>query len=98
MARSIWFSAATQHAAITLLLENGNGTFQTPQTLATGASPISVAFADFNGDGRLDLATANNGSATASVIPGNSNGNFTGQSYIIVPPADTINGTSAPTA
>jgi hypothetical protein len=79
---------------MTLLLGNGNGTFQLPQTFATGSSPISVAVADFNGDARLDLVSANNGSNTSSLLLNNSNGSFTGQTYIIVPAADTINGTS----
>jgi FG-GAP-like repeat/IPT/TIG domain/Secretion system C-terminal sorting domain len=35
---------------------------------ATGTSPISIALADVNGDGKLDIATANNGSNTVSIL------------------------------
>ncbi len=46
---------------VTLLLGNGDGTF-TPAAgspFAVGAGPIDIATADFNGDGKLDLAVAN---------------------------------------
>src|SRR2546426_8034281 len=45
-----------------------------PLTSATGAGPLSVAVGDFNGDGKLDLATANAGDV--SVLLGNGNGTF----------------------
>jgi hypothetical protein len=37
---------------------------------ATGMSPVGVVLDDFNGDGELDLAVANNGSNTVSVLLG----------------------------
>jgi FG-GAP-like repeat/Abnormal spindle-like microcephaly-assoc'd, ASPM-SPD-2-Hydin/FG-GAP repeat len=42
----------------------------------TGANPTGLAVADFNGDGRLDLATANQASNTASVILTKTDGTF----------------------
>src|SRR5262249_39405570 len=45
-------------------------------TYSTGANPRAVALGDFNGDGRLDLVTANAGTNTASVLLGNGNGTF----------------------
>ncbi len=62
-----------------VLLGNGNGTFQTQQTFATGTSPHSVTLGDVNGDGKLDIVTANYGSNTASVLLGNGNGTFQAQ-------------------
>jgi hypothetical protein len=46
---------------ITLLLGNGDGTFTQPSgsPYAVGKGPFSLAAADFNGDGKLDLAVAN---------------------------------------
>jgi hypothetical protein len=38
---------------------NGDGTFQKKEDYAMGDAPISVAVADFNGDGFPDIAVAN---------------------------------------
>ena len=61
---------------VSVLLGNGNGTFQTPVTYSTGYQPFSIAVADVNGDGKKDLVTANWGSNTVSVLLGNGNGTF----------------------
>ncbi len=42
-----------------MLLANGDGTFQSAKKIAVGISPDCLVTADFNGDGRLDLAVAN---------------------------------------
>jgi len=44
---------------VSVLLGNGNGTFAAPIAYMTGNTPFNLALADFNGDGRLDIATAN---------------------------------------
>jgi len=41
-----------------------------------GLSPQAVVTSDFNGDGRLDLAVANQASNTVSILLGNANGTF----------------------
>jgi hypothetical protein len=59
---------------VSILLGNGNGTFQAAQSFATGNGPGSVAVGDFNGDGKLDIVTAN--ANDVSVLLGNGNGTF----------------------
>jgi hypothetical protein len=57
-------------------LGNGDGTFQAPQSFNAGANPGYIAAADFNRDGKLDLAVANVNALTVSVLPGNGDGTF----------------------
>ena len=73
--------AASSKAVVAL--GNGDGTFQTPTNVSTGASnPWGIAASDFNGDGIVDLVTANYQDSTISVLAGNGNGTF--QAPIIV--------------
>jgi hypothetical protein len=61
---------------VSILLGNGNGTFEKQVAYPAGTSPISGATADFNGDGKLDLAIANEDSRTISILLGNGDGTF----------------------
>jgi len=61
---------------VSVLLGNGDGSFQAPVDLATNPAPDSVAVGDFNGDGKLDLAVAAEGNFTVSVLLGNGDGTF----------------------
>jgi hypothetical protein len=66
---------------ISVLLGNGDGTFQTARVVVenTGADkPQALAVADLNGDGKLDLAFTTSGSGTTSVevALGNGDGTF----------------------
>ena len=64
---------------VTVLLGNGAGGF-TPAAgspLIVGASPDFIAMGDFNGDGKLDLAVANEGDNTLTMLLGNGAGGFT---------------------
>ena len=51
-------------------------TFLPQQTFATDTTPLSATMGDVNGDGKLDIITANYLSDTASVLLGNGNGTF----------------------
>ena len=58
------------------MLGNGDGWFKAPVSYAAASDPRMVIVADFNADGKLDLATANADSATISVLLGNGDGTF----------------------
>jgi Flp pilus assembly secretin CpaC len=64
---------------VTVLLGNGDGTFleAAGSPYSVGRNPSSVVVADFNGDGNLDFAVANQGDNTISVFKGNGTGRFT---------------------
>jgi hypothetical protein len=64
------------NSSVSVLLGNGDGTFQTARSFATGRAPYAVAVGDFNGDGFLDLAVANNVGNSVSVLLGNGDGSF----------------------
>ncbi|HEY0702606.1 MAG TPA: FG-GAP-like repeat-containing protein [Candidatus Acidoferrales bacterium] len=61
---------------LTVLLGNGDGTFQPPLTVTTGTTPTSIAVADFNNDGISDLAVVNKGANTIGIYLGNGDGTF----------------------
>jgi len=63
-------------STVSVLLGNGDGTFQRPVNYSVGKSPIWVVTADFNGDNKLDLVAVNNDSASISVLLGNGDGTF----------------------
>ena len=53
---------------VSLLLGNGDGTFAAAIPLGAGNNAVGVVAADFTGNGKLDLAVANNGSPFASLL------------------------------
>jgi hypothetical protein len=61
---------------VSVLLGNGDGSFQAALTFTVGKYPGSVAVGDFDGDGVPDLAVANGGSDSVSVLLGNGDGTF----------------------
>ncbi len=54
----------------------GRGSFSPGVTLEAGDEPYSVTLGDLNGDGILDMVTADRSSTTASIILGNGDGTF----------------------
>jgi hypothetical protein len=68
--------------AVSVLLGNGDGTFQSPIPYSTGTgSSFFVVTGDFNGDGNLDLAVANQAiqpgaNSAIAILLGNGDGTF----------------------
>jgi parallel beta-helix repeat protein len=59
-----------------VFINNGNGTFATKADYTTGTSPQGITSADFNGDGKPDLAVVNNTSLTISILMNTGTGTF----------------------
>jgi FG-GAP-like repeat len=64
-------------SAISVLLGNGDGTFQPEVPIPVGASPLGLVAGYFNSDRHLDLAVANGGDDNVSILLGNGDGTFT---------------------
>ena len=61
---------------VSVLLNRGDGGFAAQVHYTVGISPYSVVVGDFNGDGKLDLAAANQGDATVMVLLNSGDGTF----------------------
>ena len=77
---------------VAILLGNGDGSFQTAVPYPPGvndSSPIALAVADFNGDGKPDLVVVNSsaagGSSSISILLNNGDGTFGAASNIATP-------------
>jgi hypothetical protein len=85
-------------SVVSVLLGNGDGTFQDPSIITVAGNPFSIAVGDFKGDGIQDIVTANSPSAfspgTVSVLLGHGDGTFAAPvNYQVgVEPADIIVG------
>ena len=64
---------------VTVLLGDGSGRFSqvTGSPFAVGTSPFGIAVGDFDGNGTLDLAVSNSGSASVTLLLGSGMGSFT---------------------
>jgi hypothetical protein len=60
---------------VSVLLGNGDGTFQPQVTYTVGSAPLSIVAGDFTGNGRTDLAVANS-QGNLSILLGNGDGTF----------------------
>jgi len=65
--------------SVSVLLGNGDGTFQPHVDYPTGLEPVNLAVADLRGNGKLDLAVSNMGAGTVSILLGNGDGTFQSQ-------------------
>ena len=72
-------SLTNPQSEISILVNAGSGNFSSGGSLVigpTGSIPISIAAADFNNDGRLDLAVVMNNTNFAVICQGNGDGTF----------------------
>lgn len=84
-------ATGTGGGSVSVLLGNGDGTFQTAVSYSTGV-PYELAVGDFNGDGNLDIAGANEATTPGSaesifLLLGQGNGQFT--EVPVIPSAGT---------
>lgn len=63
------------NGSVSVLLGNGDGTFQAPLPLSAGSEPFPLAVGDFNGDGKLDFAVSDY-NAGVYIFLGNGDGTF----------------------
>jgi hypothetical protein len=68
---------------VSILLGNGDGTFENGASYPGGQVPISIAVADFNGDQKLDIAIAYSEGNGVNVMMGNGDGTF--QEAVVYP-------------
>ncbi len=69
----------TESNTVSVLINNGDGTFRPQLEFATGPSPVGLAAVDWNKDGKMDLIVANSGGDAAhsvSILIGNGDGSF----------------------
>ena len=70
-------AGAGDDGSVSILLGNGDGTFQSASNIPAGKNPVSIAVGDFNGDGRPDLAVGDAGDGgSISILLGNGDGTF----------------------
>jgi hypothetical protein len=62
-------------SGLSVLLGNGDGSFQAPVHIATSFRPVSVVAGDFDADGIPDLAVTTN-SGAVGIFLGNGDGTF----------------------
>jgi hypothetical protein len=73
---------SSDNGSATILLGKGDGTFTTASTIEV-TGPTNILAADFNGDGKPDLAVIGNVGADVLVFPGNGDGTFASAAALI---------------
>ena len=62
--------------SVSIFLGNGDGTFTAAPSVPTGVFPSWISTADFNGDGKSDLAVTSLVDSTITIFLGNGDGTF----------------------
>jgi len=92
-----YVSGVGAESQVEVFLGNGDGTFKTPITLTTPANPTAVVIADFNNDGKPDIAVIcgaiNANNDEIAVLLGNGDGTFTSAGTLTI--SSDINGSAA---
>jgi hypothetical protein len=70
------FSDTGDNGGVSILLGNGDGTFQPARNFGAGKMPESIAIADFNGDNKPDIVAVSELANVLNVLFGNGDGTF----------------------
>ena len=76
-------ASANTDGTVSILLGNGNGTFQAALNFAAGTRLRGIATGDFNGDGKFDLVVTNPSDRSVAVLLGNGNGTFQAPTRVV---------------
>ena len=79
------FLESFPQGTLSVLLGNGDGTFQAPAVQPVGNDPRAIVTGDFNGDGHPDIAVANYTGGTVSVLMNAGNGTFPSRTDFLTP-------------
>jgi hypothetical protein len=84
----------SDHGGVSLLLGNGDGTFQAPASFAAGDFPVGIATGDFNGDGNPDVVVADFGTsvgvAAVTILLGDGSHGFRPAQNVVTFPTFTV--------
>lgn len=79
-------SSNPSNGGVSILLGRGDGTFQPAVNYPVAVSVTNATIADFNGDGKMDIAVGSTNPGTVTILMGNGDGTFrTGRAITTLP-------------